>query len=116
VIRSRHSTTFTVFHRAILGRQQVTCRYEGHHRELCPYILGHKDGQERVLVFQFAGQSARGLPPGGQWRCLYLSRVHDAAARDGAWYGDAKHSKVQSCVDDVYVDVNTNVPNQPGRR
>jgi hypothetical protein len=116
VIRSGHSAVFTLFHRAILGRQQVTCRYQGHYREACPYILGHKDGKEKALVYQFGGQSSRGLPLGGEWRCLALADVRYAAVRDGQWYGDAKHSRTQRCVDDVFVDVNTDVPNQPGRR
>jgi uncharacterized protein len=102
------SAVFRLFHRAILKRQQVTCRYEGH--------LGHKDGRERALVYQFGGTSSRGLPPEGDWRCLSLSGVLDPAPRDGQWHGDAKHSTTQKCVDVVFVDVNTDVPNQPGRR
>lgn len=116
VIRWGHSDAFRVFHRAIVKRQQVTCRYQGHYREVCPYILGHKDGKETALVYQFGGESTRGLPPKGEWRCLSLSQMHDPAARDGRWYGGAKHSKPQRCVDVVFVDVNTDVPNQPGRR
>jgi uncharacterized protein len=111
-----HSTVFTLFHRAILRRQHVTCEYKGHYREVCPYILGHKDGREAALVYQFGGTSSRGLPRGGEWRCLSLSEVHDPVARDGQWHGDAKHSRTQRCVDVVFVDVNINVPNQPGRR
>jgi hypothetical protein len=105
-----------LFHRAILERQQITCQYKGYYREVCPYILGHKDGREAVLVYQFGGQSSRGLPPDGEWRCLILTDVHDPAARDGPWYGDAEHRTVQRCVDDVFVDVNIDVPSQPGRR
>ena len=40
-----HSTAFRLFHRAILRRQQVTCHNKGHYREVCPCILGHKDGR-----------------------------------------------------------------------
>src|SRR5882672_5596152 len=109
-----HSTVFTLFHRAILRRQHVTCEYKGHYREVCPYILGHKDGREAALVYQFGGTSSRGLPPEGEWRCLTISEVHGSAARDGQWHGNAKHSKTQRCVDVVFVDVNVNVPNQPG--
>src|SRR5439155_3366973 len=104
LVHSGHSATFTLFHEAILKRQQVTCRYKGQYREVCPYILGHKDGSEKVLVYQFGGKSARGLPEKGEWRCLSLSAVTDPVARDGRWFGGAKHSSVQRCVDDVYVD------------
>jgi predicted DNA-binding transcriptional regulator YafY len=111
-----HSAAFRLFHRAILQRQQVTFRYQGHYREVCPYILGHKDGREAVLVYQFGGTSSRGLPPEGEWRCFLLSEVRDPDVRHGQWHGDAKHSRTQQCVDVVFVDVNIDVPNQPGRR
>jgi predicted DNA-binding transcriptional regulator YafY len=113
---TNHSPAFKLFHNAILERQQVTLTYNGQHREVCPYILGHKNGKETVLVFQFAGSSTDGGAVRGQWRCFYLSDVERPQARDGTWYGDAAHRSTQSCVDDVYIDVNTEVPNQPGRR
>jgi len=116
LIRLSHSDAFRLCHRAILRRQQITCHYQGVDRKVCPYILGHKKGSEAALVYQFGGQSSRGLPPGGEWRCLLLSDVRDPAARDGPWYGDAEHRSSQTCVDAVFVDVNTDVPNQPGRR
>ena len=30
---------------------------------------------EKALTYQFGGQSSKGLPPGGQWRCLWLAKV-----------------------------------------
>jgi hypothetical protein len=114
--RLTHSPVFQVFHRAIFQRQQVTCRYGGYRREVCPHVLGHKDGNEVVLVYQFGGESARALPPGGEWRCLQLAAIEDAVARAGPWHSGGPHRRVQRCVDVVYIDVNTSVPNQPGRR
>jgi hypothetical protein len=114
--RLNHSPAFKLFHRAILKREQVTLTYNGQYREVCPYILGHKNGKETVLVFQFAGDSTHRGPVRGEWRCFYLSDVHNPQSRDGPWYGDAAHRTTQSCVDDVYIDVNADVPNQPGRR
>jgi predicted DNA-binding transcriptional regulator YafY len=115
MIRRRRSPTFRLFHHAILTRQQVTFRYKDEVREVCPYILGHKEGKETVLAYQFAGGSSRrGSVP--NWRCFYLSDVESAAIRKGPWHGSAAHRKTQRCVDLVYVDVNTDVPNQPGRR
>ena len=111
-----HSPAFRLFHSAILKRQQVTLTYKGQYREVCPYILGHKNGKETVLVFQFAGSSTDCGPVSGEWRCFYLSQVEGPQTRDGAWYGDAAHRTTQSCVGVVYIDVNTDVPNQPGRR
>ena len=115
-MNDNQSPTFSLLHRAILDRRQVTCTYRGHWREVCPYILGHKDGQERVLAYQFAGASSGGLPRGGSWKCLSLAEIRDPATRDGPWHGDAAHHTTQRCVDEVFVDVNTDVPDQPGRR
>jgi hypothetical protein len=116
IVRFGHSSTFSLFHQAILNRQQIVCRYKGQVRHICPHVLGRKDGQETALVYQFAGESSRGLAETGDWRCLHLADVQDAMVRDGQWYSAGRHRRQQRCVDDVYVDVNTNVPNQPGRR
>ena len=114
--RKRYSIIFTIFHRAILDRKQVTFTYGGRHREVCPYILGHTKGEEKLLGFQFGGESRRGLPPGGEWRCFGLAGISDVETRSGRWHGESEHRRTQHCVDIVYIDVNTAVPNQPGRR
>lgn len=116
IVRWGHSATFRLFHSAILRRQQVTLRYKGELREVCPYILGHKAGKEAALVYQFGRGSRRAGSVLGEWRCLSLADVHDAAVREGPWHGGAAHRRPQRCVDVVYVDVNIEVPNQPGRR
>jgi hypothetical protein len=116
VIRSGHSAVFALFHRAILERRQVICRYKAYRREFCPHILDHTDGREVALVYQFGGESSRKLPAKGEWRCIYLSEIEDAEIREGRWHSGDSHRKSQRCVASVYVDVNTDVPNQPGRR
>jgi uncharacterized protein len=116
VIRSGHSEAFRVFHRAVLERKQIACVYKGRRRELCPHVLGHKNGEETALVYQFGGDSAGGLPSKGEWRCLHLAHVVEARTREGPWHSGDQHRKRQHCVERVYVDVNISVPNQPGRR
>jgi hypothetical protein len=111
-----HSAVFTFFHQAILERRRVTCIYKGRYREVCPHILGHTRGAEKVLVFQIGGESEGGLPPGGNWRCFDLAFVENAEAREGRWRSGDSHRKSQRCVEEVFVDVNEDVPNQPGRR
>jgi hypothetical protein len=100
------SAIYELFRQAILGRKQIICSYQGCDREICPHILGHKDGEEKALAYQFAGQSNSRLPPGGEWRCLLLSEVRGAQLRDGRWHSEAYHRKSQSCVEVVDVDVN----------
>lgn len=116
VVRMGNSEAFRQFHRAILERKQITCVYQGQRREICPHILGHKDGAETALVFQFGGESSRSLPREGEWRCFALAKVEMIGLRSGDWHSGSGHRKTQRCVDDVFIDVNTDVPNQPGRR
>jgi hypothetical protein len=49
------------------------------------------------------------LPLGGNWKCLDLSHVKDAELRAGAWREGERHSKQQTCVEDVDLDVNIHV-------
>jgi predicted nucleic acid-binding protein len=115
IVRWGHSSTFALFHEAVLQRKQITCLYQEQYREICPHIIGHKDGQEKALVYQFGGGSTSRLPSKGEWRCFELSKVRDAALREGPWHSGDEHGKTQRCVDKLYIDVNTDVPNQPGR-
>jgi predicted nucleic acid-binding protein len=116
VVRSGHSEAFWLLSEAILNRKPVTLTYHGVRREVCPHILGHTNGAERALVFQFGGSTRSKLPPDGEWGCLRLSQVKDIKLRDGPWRGGNYHRTTQRCVDQVYLDVNESVPNQPGRR
>jgi fatty-acyl-CoA synthase len=113
---ARPSATYLLFERALIEKKQVTCTYEGFYREICPHILGHSSGQEKALTYQFGGQSGSGLPPDGEWRCLFLSKVRDAQLRDGAWHGGSSHRKPQGCVEIVDIDVNPSSPYDPKRR
>jgi hypothetical protein len=103
------SATYDLFREAILEEKQVTCFYQGYYRELCPLIIGHRRGEERVLAFQFGGESSRSLSPGGDWKCLDLAQVEDARLRDGKWHEGGSHSKEQSCVEEIDLDINIHV-------
>ena len=110
------SVVYKLFAQAIINRKQILCTYDGYPRELCPIILGHSQGQEKALTFQFGGQSSKELPPGGQWRCLLLSKVSEARLRDGPWRAGDSHRQPQGCVEIVDLDVNPASPYHPQRR
>jgi hypothetical protein len=110
------SSTYQKFAEAMSKRRQIVCEYDGLPRELCAVILGHSEGQEKALTFQFAGQSKSGLPPQGEWRCLWLSKVSNVRLRDGAWHACTRHTQPQGCVEDVEIDVNPESPYGPRRR
>jgi hypothetical protein len=85
-------------------------------RELCPHILGHTKDEEVALTYQFGGQSKSGLPPGGEWRCLSLSKVRNAQLRAGPWHAGSSHTRSQPCVEVVDIDVNPTSPYRPRRK
>lgn len=110
------SPAYKLFEQAMTSRKQILCTYQGRPRELCPIILGHSEGKEKALTYQFGGQSSKGLPPEGQWRCLWLSQVSDIRLRDGPWHAGDRHTQPQGCVETVDLDVNIASPYQPKRK
>lgn len=110
------SPTYRLFAEAIKNHKQIVCTYNGYYRELCPIILGHRGGKEKALTYQFGGESEKGLPLGGQWRCLFLSRVRDVQLRDGPWHTGSRHTQPQGCVEIVELDINPASPYKPKRR
>lgn len=111
-----HSTAYELFYRAMAERKQIFCTYDGYRRELCPIILGHSQGKEKALAFQFGGESKSGLPRGGEWRCLWLSRAKNVEIHEGPWRAGSSHKQPQGCVEVVDVDVNPASPYNPKRR
>jgi hypothetical protein len=103
------SANYRLIRSAILAEQQVTCTYGGHYRELCPHILGHTREEEKLLAFQFGGESSRPLPPGGQWKCLSVAAMRDVKARSGPWHAGGSHRREQTCVADIDLDINVDV-------
>ena len=64
-----------------------------------------KDGSEMVLSYQFAGQSSKGLPAGGEWRCMRVADINDATTRIGEWHTADNHSRPQTCVKLIDLEV-----------
>lgn len=110
------SAEYLLFEQAMRERRPIRCVYRNLRRDLCPIILGHSKGQEKALTYQFGGGSSRGLPPGGEWRCLFLSEVSEAELREGRWISGSSHAQPSACVEDVDLDVNPNSPYRPKRR
>ena len=109
------SQTYQLFEKAMRLRKRIACMYGGFAREICPIILGHSQGEEKALTYQFAGQSRSGLPPRGEWRCLWLAKVSDVHLHDGSWISGDSHMQRQECVEQVDLDVNPESPHRPAR-
>lgn len=109
------SRTYELFADAVAARRPIVCMYDGYRRSICPIILGHSDGQERALTWQFGGSGSKG-PVHGKWRCLELAKVTHVEMIDGPWQSGDSHMTSQSCVKDVDLDVNPESPYRPRRR
>lgn len=112
---SMPSPTYQLIMQAMITRQPVLCLYGGFARAICPIILGHTVGRERVLAFQFAGGASSGLPPGGQWKCFDVADISEVELRQGRWHSGGSHRQPQHCVADVELDVNPDSPYDPKR-
>ena len=100
-------TTYDLIRNAILSKQQVIATYAGYVREMCPHAIGqNRDGYDQALFFQFAGGSSSGLPPEGEWRCLKIDGLSNVSVRTGQWHTGEGHTRPQTCVADVDVEVN----------
>jgi hypothetical protein len=97
--------SYELLRSAIQKKQQVRCMYKGRYREVCLHVIGTKNGRENVLAFQFAGESSSGLPPDGEWRCMLVDEISDIKVVDGKWHSRDNHSRPQTCVDVIDLEV-----------
>jgi hypothetical protein len=92
---------------AVETRRPIAAVYQNRYRLLCPQRLGrNKDGQLRVLCYQYGGESKSGLKALGSpanWRCVALDKLSSVELLSGAWRTAANHSRPASCI--IYADV-----------
>ena len=91
---------------AIREKKRVIATYDTHHREFCPHVLGFKGSELRVFVYQCAGMSNKGTVF-GEWKCFVVSNLSNVSITSGIWRTDIghSHSRSQSCIDTVTVQV-----------
>lgn len=103
------SAAYHLIATAIREKKAISATYNGLYREMCPHTLGYKKGEERALCYQFGGDSKSGLKPDGSgenWRCVAVAQLQNVQIMEGAqWHTAPNHSRPQSCVDDVRVEV-----------
>lgn len=99
------STNYELIRGAITAKHQVVGIYKGLRREMIPHALGHTDGHERALVLQVGGESSKGLPDGGAWRCMDVSLLQELEVVAADWFSRDGHSRPQTCVQFVDVEV-----------
>ncbi len=99
---------YAVVRQAILNKDQVIGTYQDHRREMCPHVIGTKGGKRQALFYQFGGTSKSGLGPDGSpenWRCIPIDQLQDLEIRRGPWHTAPDHSRPQTCVDQIDVEV-----------
>ncbi len=111
VVRAEIQTAddiYRLIRTAVTGRRPISAVYDGHPRLLCPHRLGRNSaGQARVLCYQYAGDSSRGLEPSGSpanWRCMKLEKFSRIQLLEGVWRTAPNHSRPQTCVTEIDVD------------
>lgn len=87
---------------AVSNKRPMEASYHRRLRLLCPHRLGrNKEGQLRVLCYQYGGASESGLQPAGSeanWRCIALEKLSRVKLIDDYWRTAPNHSRPGSCV------------------
>ena len=113
----RRDDIYRIVRTAVENRRPISALYHELPRLFCPHRLGrNKEGQLRVLCYQFGGESASGLePPGspGNWRCIALDQLSYIELWNGAWQTAPNHSRIASCIADVDVDAEDHPDREP---
>ena len=102
---------------AAIRKQPVAAIYKGLPRLLCPHVLGrNREGQFRVLCYQFGGSSGSGLSLTtegiGAWRCLAVEKLSHIELRVGEWRTEPRASG-QKCVEIIDYDVDARLGDRP---
>jgi len=79
---------------AVVSKRPIRALYHGRDRWFCPHRLGrNREGQIRVLCYQFGGQSGSGLQVAGSsanWRCIALEKLRRVELLEDAWHTGAR--------------------------
>jgi hypothetical protein len=104
----RLEDVYRIVRQAVETRRPISAVYEEHPPLFCPHRLGrNKEGELRVLCYQFGGGSRSGLRPPGSpdnWRCIALDKLKGVELLEGAWQTAPNHSRPASCIADADVD------------
>jgi hypothetical protein len=102
--------TYGMVRQAIINGNVVVARYRDCMREMCPHVIGNKNGRAQALLYQFGGESSSALKPDGSpgnWRCVRVDELSDVSVRkvEREWHTASNYSAMQTCVDEIDVKV-----------
>jgi hypothetical protein len=101
-------SAYAIVRQAIIAKQTVVATYKGHRREMCPHVIGTKEGEPHALFYQFGGGSSTGLAADGSpenWRCIRIAELSNVTTYSGPWHTAHRHTQRQVCVDQIDVEV-----------
>jgi hypothetical protein len=111
VVRAKIQTVEDIYRlvrTAVLSKRPIRATYQSSDRWLCPHRLGrNREGQIRVLCYQYGGESHSGLQAPGSpanWRCIALEKLSKVELLEDAWRTAPNHSRPQTCVAVADVD------------
>jgi hypothetical protein len=111
VVQARIQTVEEIYQllwEAVANKCTIEAMYRARFRLFCPHRLGrNRDGELRVLCYQYGGDSKSGLEPEGSpanWRCIELERLSRVKLVEGVWHTAPNHSRPGSCVVDADID------------
>jgi hypothetical protein len=93
---------------AVANKKPIEAIYQGRSRLFCPHRLGrNREGQLRVLCYQYGGESRSGLDPldsSANWRCVAMEKLSRVKLVEDAWRTAPNHSRPASCVVEADID------------
>jgi hypothetical protein len=105
---AQQGDVYRIVRAAVEGRRPISAVYHNRDRLFCPHRLGrNREGQFRVLCYQYGGESASGLKTAGSpdnWRCIALDKLGRVELLNGRWRTAPNHSPPASCIVDADVD------------
>ena len=101
-------STYDLIRSAIANKQIVVATYQDHVREMCPHVIGRKNGRKQALLYQFGGTTRIGpitSDSPNNWRCIPIDELSNVTVRDGEWHTSANNFHSQTCVDQIDLKV-----------
>lgn len=97
-------TNYAFIKQAIKDKCSLDITYDGYNKKISPHILGYDEsGEPKMFCFQYAGQSKKPLPVGGQWRCLFVSHIKNISQNDDKWHTKSADLTSNACVSKIDV-------------
>jgi hypothetical protein len=99
---------YDIVRNAIANKLVIIATYQDHEREMCPHVIGRKNGRTQALFYQFGGTSSSGpiIPESPKnWRCIPIDGLSNVSAHPGPWHTGENHSRPQTCVDEIDLEV-----------